>query len=60
MIVIEEDKDIRKGIFILQQADSISGAIKELKLNLSTYDCEIISIAKTPIVEVLDKEEVAQ
>jgi len=53
MITIEDDgKETRKTVSILVQASTISEALKTLINHLSTLDCEIVSITRSPILEV--------
>ena len=53
LITIEDSgKETRKAVNMLQQATTIDHALKNLKEHLQGYDCEIISIAKSPILEV--------
>lgn len=56
MITIDGDKETRKAVGMLIQEGSISAAIKELKFKLDSYDCEIISIKKSPVLDILGKE----
>ena len=58
IITIEGDKELRKAVNILTQADSIYEAVKELKYgHLKGYDCEIISVKKSPVIDVLKEED---
>ena len=60
MITIDGDKETRKAVKILVQDNTIDGALKELHYkHLASYDCEILSIAKSPIIEVMRKEIVS-
>lgn len=53
MITVEDSgKEKRKAVTILVQASSIEHALKNLKTHLSSMDCEIINIARSPIMEV--------
>ncbi len=54
LITIEDSgKETRKAVSVLVQADSAAMALKNLNGAMSGYDCEIISIAKSPIIDVL-------
>ena len=60
MITIDGDKETRKAVKILVQDNTIDGALKELHYkHLASRDCEILSIAKSPIIEVMRKEIVS-
>jgi len=53
MITIEDDgKETRKTVSILVQASTISEALKSLTSALSSMDIEIVSITRSPILEV--------
>lgn len=53
MITVEDSgKEKRKAVTILVQASSIEHALKNLKTHLGSMDCEIINIARSPIMEV--------
>lgn len=53
MITVEDSgKEKRKAVTILVQASSIEHALKNLKTHLNSMDCEIINIARSPIMEV--------
>lgn len=53
MITIDGDKETRKAVSVLVQASMLDDAVHALKQFLGTYDCEIISVAKSPIMEVI-------
>lgn len=53
MITIDNDKETRKAVSVLVQANMLDDAVQALKQYLNTYDCEIISVAKSPILDVL-------
>lgn len=54
MITIDGDKETRKAVTFLIQDNTIDGALKELKYKyLTQYDCEVISIKKSAILDVL-------
>lgn len=57
MITIDGDKETRKAVNMLIQGNSIHDALKELKFKLDSYDCEIITIKKSPILDILKTEE---
>lgn len=59
LITIDGDRETRKAVKFLIQEDSIHQALKELKFKLSDYDCDIISIAQSPIIEVMRNEIVS-
>lgn len=53
MITIEESgKETRKAVSIYVQAGNITEANKLLIQSLSNLDCEVISITRSPIIEV--------
>lgn len=54
MITIDGDKETRKAVNILIRESTIAGAIKKLKLKIDSYACEIISIKKSPILDILN------
>lgn len=53
MITIDGDKETRKNVAFLVQANMLDDAVFALKQALKSYDCELISIAKTPIMDIL-------
>jgi len=53
MITIDGDKETRKNVAFLVQANMLDDAVYALKEALKSYDCEIISIAKTKIMDIL-------
>ena len=53
MITIDGDKETRANKAVLVQANLLDDAVFALKQALQSYDCEIISVAKTPIVDIL-------
>ena len=53
MITIDGEKETRKPVSVLVQANMLDDAVYALKQFLNSYDCEIISVAKSPIMEVL-------
>lgn len=57
MITIDGERETRKAVKFLIQEDSIHQALKELKFKLSGYDCDIISIAQSPVLDILRPEK---
>jgi hypothetical protein len=53
MITIDGEKETRKNVAVLVQANMLDDAVFALKQALNSYDCELISIAKTQIVDIL-------
>ena len=53
MITIDGEKETRSTKAFLVQANMLDDAVFALKQGLSSYDCEIISIAKTQIMDIL-------
>ncbi len=54
MITVEESgKEKRKAVSILVEAATISDAMKTLTEKLNNVDCEIVSITRSPILDVL-------
>lgn len=57
MITIDGDKESRKAVKVLVQDSTIDGALKELHYkHLAAFDCEILSIAKSPVLDILRPE----
>ena len=53
LINVEDDgKETRKGANLLVQAADVNQALKRLSDHVGNLDCEILSIAKTPIMDV--------
>ena len=53
MITVEDDgKEKRKAVSIFVQATTIDVALNNLRKYLKTLDCEIVSITRSPILEV--------
>ncbi|MCQ2346696.1 MAG: DUF4494 domain-containing protein [Paludibacteraceae bacterium] len=53
LITVEESgKETRKTITILVQANTIQQALKNVQTHMSGNDCEIVSIMRSPILEV--------
>ena len=54
LITVEDSgKETRKAVSVLVQAGTLNAALKNLSSAMNGYDCEIISIDKSPILEVL-------
>ena len=53
MITIDGEKETRKNVSVLVQANLLDDAVFALKQAMNGYDCEIISVAKTPIMDIL-------
>ncbi len=53
MITIDGEKETRANKAVLVQANLLDDAVFALKQALKSYDCELISIAKTPIMDIL-------
>ena len=53
MITIDGEKETRKNVAMLVQANQADDAIFALKQAIKSYDSEIISIAKTNIMDIL-------
>ena len=58
LITIEDSgKETRKAVSLLVQADSAAMALKNLSNAMNGYDCEILSIAKSPVLDILRTEK---
>lgn len=53
MITIDGEKEVRKNVAMLVQASTLDDAVFALRQALKSYDCELISIAKSPIMDIL-------
>lgn len=53
IITIDGDKETRANKAVLVQANMLDDAVFALKQGMGSYDCELISIAKTQIVDIL-------
>ena len=53
MITIDGEKETRKNVSVLVQANMLDDAVFALKQAMTSYDHELISIAKTPIMDIL-------
>jgi hypothetical protein len=53
MITVEDNgKETRKAVSIYVQAGNVTEANKTLQQALSNLDCEVVSITRSPILEV--------
>ena len=54
MITVEESgKETRKKVSVLVQGETIQQAMKNLSTYLTSQDCEIVSITRSPIMDVI-------
>lgn len=53
LITVDGDKETRKNVAVLVQANMLDDAVFALKQGMGNYDCELISIAKTQIMDIL-------
>ena len=54
MITVEDDgKEKRKAVSILVHGNDVKSALNNLLKYLESLDCEVVSITKSPIVEVI-------
>ena len=53
MITIDGEKETRKNVAVLVQANTLDDAIYALRQALKSYDCEILSVAKSPVMDIL-------
>lgn len=53
MITVDGDKETRATKSFLVQANLLDDAIYALRQALKAYDCEIISVAKSPVMDIL-------
>lgn len=53
MITVDGDKETRRTVSVLVQANMLDDAVFALKQGLNSYDCEIISVAKSPVTDIL-------
>lgn len=53
MITIDGEKEVRKNVAMLVQTNTLDDAVFALRQALKSYDCELISIAKSPIMDIL-------
>ena len=53
MITVEDSgRESRKAVVVYVQASSVKQAVKRLHFHLELLDCELVSIAKTQILEL--------
>lgn len=52
LVTIDGNQESRKAVNMLVQANTISEALSTLKDKTANLDCEIIGLAKSPIIEV--------
>ena len=58
IITIDGDKETRKAVNILiQDAKNIESALSVLSTHLLSFDFEIVSISRTPIIDILNMED---
>lgn len=60
MITIDNEKEVRKAVSVLVQDSTLVEAILSLKKYLGNYDYEIISAAKTSIMDVMHATHLAE
>lgn len=53
MITIDGEKETRKNVAVLVQANMLDDAVFALKQAMGSYDYELISVAKTQIMDIL-------
>ena len=53
MITIDGDKETSKNVAMLVQANTLDDALFALRQALKSYDCEILSVAKSPVMDIL-------
>lgn len=54
LITVEDSgKETRKAVSVLVQATTLAAAMKTLQQAMNSYDCEIVSITRSPIVDVM-------
>ena len=53
LLTIDGDKESRRVVAVMVQASTISDALQALKEKMAGYDCEILSVAKTPVLHLL-------
>ncbi|MBR5677734.1 MAG: DUF4494 family protein [Paludibacteraceae bacterium] len=54
MITIDGEKETRRNVAVLVQANQLDDAAFALKQAMKSYDYELISMAKTQIVDILN------
>lgn len=53
LITLDGDKEVRKSVAVLVQANTLDDAVFALKQGMNSIDCELISIAKTQIMDII-------
>ena len=53
IVTVDGEVEKRRSVAFLVQADDIADGLSLLKKNLHSYDCEILSIKKSAIIDVL-------
>lgn len=53
LLTIDGEKESRRVVSVMVQANTISDALQALKEKMAGYDCEILSVAKTPVLDLL-------
>ena len=53
MITIDGEKETRRNVAVLVQANMLDDAVFALRQALKSYDCELISVAKTSYMDIL-------
>ena len=53
IVTVDGEVEKRRSVAFLVQADDIADGLALLKKNLHSYDCEILSIKKSAIIDVL-------
>ena len=53
LLTIDGDKESRRVVAVMVQASTISDALQVLKEKMAGYDCEVLSVAKTPVLDLL-------
>ena len=56
IIVVDGDKETRKPVNMLVSGETIHDALSWLKIQLRSYDCVILAIKQSPILELLKAE----
>lgn len=53
LLTIDGDKESRRTVPVMVQANTIDDALQIVKSKMCGYDCEILSVAKTPVLDLL-------
>lgn len=53
LLTIDGEKESRRVVSVMVQANTISDALQALKEKMAGYDCDILSVAKTPVLDLL-------